>query len=185
MPSRSELPSIIALLRDALLSAAVLLGLFSSAPSLAQQNTAAPAAAPNPAATAEPQVVEVPPPPAPRSVSDVIKILDQYKPDPAAADAARATLALPAPPGDDRKALFKFHFQRGLAARKLSDDSGAIIDLRKAREHLPIGDQEALFALGELANAEFQSGNALNTVEVLQQRLSIIPRNQLGSVVSG
>ena len=152
---------------------AVFLAPFANSPLHAQQ----PAAAPKPAS--EPQVVEVPPPPAPRSVSDVIKILDQYTPDPTAADAARATLALPAPTTEDRKALFKYYFQRGLAARKLSDDSGAIIDLRKAREHLPVGDQEALFALGELANAEFQSGNALNTVEVMQQRLSIILRESL------
>ena len=131
------------------------------------------AAAPAP----EPAPVEAPPP---RTVEDIIKVLDQYKPNPAAIEAARAVLAQPVVESGDRQTLFRQHYQRGVAAQKISDDSLAIVEFRKAREYLPIGQQESLFALSDLARSEFQSGNALNSVEIQKQLMSIIPRNILG-----
>ena len=146
--------------------------LVASNGALAQQ-PAAPVAEPTPAET-----------PPPRSVSDVIKVLDQYKPDPAAVEAARAVLAKPIAESDNRRALFTQYYQRGQAARKLSDDSGAIAELRKAREYLPVGEWEAVLAMGDLANAEFMSGNALSTIEIMKYRQTIIPRNLLGAQMS-
>jgi CHAT domain-containing protein len=151
---------------------------FLVSPLHAQQ----PAAAPNPAATAAPQVVEVPPPP--RTVDDIIKVLDQYKPNPAAIDAARAVLAQPVVESGDRQTLFRQHYQRGMAARKLSDDSTAITELRKAREYLPTGQPQALFAMVDLGNAEWLSGNPLNAVEITKQAMGIIPQNMSSYAIS-
>ena len=130
-----------------------------------------------PESAPEPRPTEAAPP---RTVDDIIKVLDQYKPNPAAIEAAKAVLAQPLLESSERQTLFRQHYQRGVAAQKLSDDSLAIVELRKAREHLPIGQMESLFALSELARAEFQSGNALNSVEIQKQLVSAIPRNMLG-----
>jgi len=121
--------------------------------------------------------------PAPRSVSDIIAVLEQYKPDPAAVEKAQATLKRELPQTDDRKILFNFHFERGLAARKLGDDNEGMVSLRKAREFMTPGEPETLFALEQLANAEYFGGNLLNTAEVLRERLRLIPRNMAGYVL--
>lgn len=123
---------------------------------------------------------EVPPP---RTVADIVKILDHYKPDPAAVDQARATLARPAPQTEDRKALFDHYFARGLAARKLADDNEAIVSLRRAREYMTPATSEALAMLAELANAEYVSGNAINTARIMEERLQFIPRQLSGSIL--
>jgi CHAT domain-containing protein len=155
--------------------AATSFAMFVASNSVRAQQPAAPAAEPAPAP------VEAPPP---RTIEDIVQVLEQYKPNPAAIEAARAVLAAPVLESGDRQALFRQHYQRGVAARKLSDDSTAIIELRKAREHLPIGQQEAIWALADLANAEFQSGNALNSVEIMKQVMTIIPQNMAGYLIT-
>jgi CHAT domain-containing protein len=121
--------------------------------------------------------------PAPRSVSDIITVLEQYKPDAAAIEKAQATLKLELPQTDERKTLFNFYFERGLAARTLGDDNEGIVSLRKAREFMTPGAHETLFALEQLAGAEYNGGNLLNTVEVLRERLRQIPPNMAGYVL--
>ena len=73
---------------------------------------------------------------APRSISDIIRILDHYKPDPAAIDKARATLKLSPPETDDRGTLFQYYFDRGIAASRLSDAPEALASFRKARDNM-------------------------------------------------
>ena len=149
------------------------IGIWVVSNSARAQQPAAPAA--------EPAPVEAPPP---RTVDDIIKVLDQYKPNPAAIDAARAVLAQPLMESGDRQTLFRQHYQRGMAARKLSDDSTAITELRKAREYLPTGQPEALFAMVDLGNAEWLSGNPLNAVEITKQAMGIIPQNMSSYAIS-
>ena len=134
-----------------------------------------------PESAPEPRPTEAAPP---RTVEDIIKVLDQYKPDPAAADAARAVLAQPVVESDNRRTMFTQYYQRGQAARKLSDDSAAIAELRKAREYTPVGEFDAYLAMGALANAEFLSGNALSTIEIMKYRQTVIPRNLTGALMS-
>lgn len=119
----------------------------------------------------------------PRTVADIVRILDHYKPDPAAIAQARDTLGRPAPQTEDRKVLFDFHYARGLAARKLADDNEAIASLRKARTYMAPGTPDALAALAELANTEFLSGNAVNTSRIMQERLDMIPRSMYGYIL--
>jgi CHAT domain-containing protein len=167
-------PPAVALIGGLLFAMTMTLG--SPVIAFAQQPAVAGSAAP----AEEPKTIEAPPP---RTVDDIIKVLDQYKPNPAAIEAARAVLAQPMVESGDRQTLFRQHYQRGVAARKLSDDSTAITELRKAREYLPLGQQEAIWALGDLANAEFQSGNALNTVEIMKQVMTVIPQNMSGYLI--
>ena len=63
---------------------------------------------------------------APRSIDDIIKVLDHYKPDVAAIEKARATLKLPPPESTDRAVLFRFYAGRGAAAFKLGDSTESI-----------------------------------------------------------
>ncbi len=159
--------------RTALTALGILIASLQAAPLLAQQKEA----------EAEPLAAEAPAAPAPRSIEDIIKVLDQFKPDPARITAARAALALPTPQTDDRTALFRHYFQRGQAARRLGDDSAAIVDLRKARDYMPAGGQGPLALLYILSVAEFVGGNALNAVQLMQERLGLIGKNQPGFII--
>ena len=120
---------------------------------------------------------------APRSISDVLQILDQYKPDPAAIEKARATLGQLPPDSTDPDVLFPFYFERGQAAARLSDNVETIASLRKARDSMTPGSPQALQTLQNLASAEFLGGNILNAQQVLRERLQQIPRNLSGIII--
>ena len=127
---------------------------------------------------------EAPQAAAPRSISDVLQILDQYKPDPGSIAKAQATLKLSPPETTDQNALFQFYFDRGLAAGRLSDNVETIASLRKARDSMTPGSPQALQMLISLASAEFLGGNILNAQQVLRERLKQIPINLSGIIIS-
>jgi CHAT domain-containing protein len=129
----------------------------------------------------KPAAPEAPPP---RTVEDIVKILEFYKPDPAVRAKAEATLKEEPPQTEDRAALFKFYYARGAAQRQVGDDAGAIVSLRKARDHMTPGASEALLMLADLAIAEYTSGNALNAIQFMKERGAQIPQNLQGMVVS-
>ena len=148
---------------------------------LAATLVALPAAAQQPSPAPEPTPAEAPPP---RSVADIVKVLEQFKPDPAKADAARALLAQSSPETEDRKALFQHHLRRGMAARALGDDTGAIPDLRKARELAPAGEPAVISLMQALAGSEFRAGNALTALQLMRERLNLIPRDRQGAIMN-
>ncbi len=163
-------------LHTATLSLFCLIGAFTSwagaadAPAPANAPTNAPAAA-------------VPAAP-PRSVADIVKILDHYKPDPAISAKAREAAAAQAPASTDRKTLLRFYIDRSRAASRIGSTTQQINDLRKAREYMDRGDFDALAALRELSVAENVGGNIVNTIQILQEIQQQIPDNLQGMVVS-
>jgi hypothetical protein len=57
--------------------------------------------------------------PPPRSMADVLAVLDQYKPDPQKVSRLKAEVAKPPPQTTDRVDLFRFYFARAEAAGQL------------------------------------------------------------------
>ncbi len=117
---------------------------------------------------------------APRSVSDIIKVLEHYKPDTSAVNAAREVLARPMPASEDRTSLFRHHYARGTAANTLGDNTLAIAELNKARQYMDANELEGMLALGDLATFSMSSGNLLTALEAVNQRLAFgyAQRNQ-------
>jgi CHAT domain-containing protein len=121
---------------------------------------------------------------APRSIADVVKVLDFYKPDPAVAAKARDAAAAQPPETTDRLVLLKFYVERARAAAKIGNNTQQINDLRKAREYMVRGDQDSMFALRELATAENIGGNIVNAIQIAREVLTQIPRTMRGLEVT-
>ena len=120
----------------------------------------------------------------PRTVADIVKILDHYKPDPSIAAKAREASSAQPPASTDRKTLLRFYIDRSRAASRIGSTTQQINDLRKAREYMDRGDFDALAALRELSVAENVGGNIVNTIQILQEIQQQIPSNLQGMVIS-
>ena len=103
----------------------------------------------------------------PRSIDDLLKVLDHYKPDPKIAEQARAAADAQPPNTQDRKDLADFYAARGRAAAKIGRVSQHIEDLRRAAEYAKGIDPKEVRAIeSELATAELQGGNLLNAIRL-------------------
>lgn len=140
---------------------------------------AAPEAAP---AAAVPAAQPAAPPP--RSIADITKLLDHYKPDPASAAALRAAADAQAPQTTDRDTLFKFYWMRGLAAGKVGRVNQEIADLRQAVDYGTPGTADHVRMLRNLASAETRGGNLLNGVKAAEEGWRQTPRNQIGQALA-
>lgn len=132
-------------------------------------------------AAAEPPAAGTPPP---RSIDDIERLLDHYKPDPAAVDKIRAEADAAPPATEERVALFRFYWFRGLAADKLGRTSQYIADLRRAAEYGEPGSADHVRMLRNLASAETSGGNLLNAVKVAEEGWKQTPANQLGQALA-
>jgi len=143
-------------------------------------------AAASPAAWAEetePQADELLMAPPPRTIQDVTRLLQQYKPDPqAAAEAARAA-DVAAPDSSDRNVLFEFYLERGRAAGRIGRIKQQIADLRQAREFGDVGTARHARVLRELASAETSGGNLLAAARYAEESLRSTPANSQGLLV--
>lgn len=122
---------------------------------------------------------------APRSIDDIVKVLDHYKPDAAAIEKARATLKQSPPESTENAVLFRFYSERAGAANKLGDSTEAIASLRKAREYMSSGDRSAPSLLQTLAVAEWFGGNPLNATQALREASKQTPANLPGLLIVG
>ena len=97
--------------------------------------------------------------PPPRSVADVLAVLDQYKPDPEIVSRLKAEVSRQPPQTTDRVDLFRFYQDRGNAAGQLGMVRQQLADLRKAREFIQSGDPQLWNIYGQIGQAEMQAGN--------------------------
>ena len=103
----------------------------------------------------------------PRSIDDLLKVLDHYKPDPKVAEKARADADRQPPNTDDKKDLADFYLARGRAAAKIGRVSRQIEDLRRAAEYAKaVNAGEVRVIETELTAAEVAGGNLLNAVRL-------------------
>src|SRR5687768_10993680 len=97
--------------------------------------------------------------PPPRSVADVLAVLDQYKPDPEKVSRLKAEVDRQPPQTTDRVDLFKFYVARGDAAGQLGMVTQQLADLRKARELIGQGDPQLWGIYAQIGQAEMQAGD--------------------------
>ena len=112
--------------------------------------------------------------PPPKTISDVVSLLDQQKPaDPKAVEKARKT-ATREPPlrakGDD---LANFYWRRGLAARRIGDVKQQIADLKKALRHAVWADKVRMGQ--DLSLAEAVGGSFADAIRHLEESISAGP----------
>ena len=111
----------------------------------------------------------------PRSIADITAVLDQYRPDPAKAAAAKAAADAQPTPGLEGVQLARFYYQRGLAAGEIGRVTQQLADLHRALE-LGTGTTDVSYILASLGGAEFQAGNPANAINYTQQRLALDDR---------
>lgn len=122
--------------------------------------------------------------PPPRSIDDVARLLEHYKPDPAAAARVVAEADAMPPATEDRDALFRFYWMRGLAAGKAGRMDQQIADLRQAVEFGSQGTADYVRALRTLASAETQGGNLLNGARIAEESWRQTPQDQKGQMLA-
>lgn len=145
---------------------------------LALSATQAPlAAAPAPDEPLE-QGIKVPP----RSIKDITRMLSDYRQHDDLV--ARLTAIADAAPTDeaDRKTLFDFYWQRGLAAGQLGRVQQQIADLRSAVDNGTSGTPEYARALRNLASAELSGGNYQSALHYVRQAIPHIQSSGRGQL---
>jgi CHAT domain-containing protein/tetratricopeptide (TPR) repeat protein len=115
--------------------------------------------------------------PPPRTIADITAILDQQKPDPAKAEAARKAADAEPPAGASSLLdLANFYYQRGLAAAEVGRTSQRVADLKQAytlaRENR-MNHQQLMNIAQNYAFAEAAAGNIKTARELTLERLKI------------
>ena len=119
----------------------------------------------------------------PRTVEDILAVLDQYQPDPAVVQRLREQAERQPPATEDRAELARFYHARARAVGRLGYVGRQIEDLRKAAQYAAgtlhrntgsetnqgLGEESRI--LGELARAESLSGNFVNSVRMREELL--------------
>ncbi|MEY4593107.1 MAG: hypothetical protein RIR18_2002, partial [Pseudomonadota bacterium] len=116
----------------------------------------------------------------PRSISDITRMLDHYKPEPELAAKTLAAANAEPPATDDRKILFEFYRNRAEAAAAVGRVTQQIEDWEKAKNYGQVGTGAYARAIRMLAMAHVQGGNLLTGEKLLQEALKSIPTNQMG-----
>lgn len=125
--------------------------------------------------------------PPPRTIDDITRMLDHYKPDPARVAHLRTEADAELPASEDRNTLFNFYWKRGLAAEKIGRLSQTIADLRKAAEYGEKNDgRDGRYVrmLRNLSSAETVGGNLLNAVRTAEESWRQTTKNQLGQLLA-
>ena len=107
---------------------------------------------------------EAPVPPRPRTVTDIIGLLDQRKPDD-----SESALAEEPPPGARLEDLADFYRQRGLAAGRIGRAKQEIDDLTRASEYLLQTVSPVSSVYWPLALAEERGGNFFHHLQYLRK----------------
>ncbi len=114
----------------------------------------------------------------PRSVDDITRLLDHYKPHPDVVAKTRAAADAEPVQGAEAPVLAEFYWKRGLAAAKLGRAEQAIADLRQATVLASPGSVQHARMLRDLANAEATGGNMLNAAKASDEAVSILANMQ-------
>lgn len=107
----------------------------------------------------------------PRTIDDLTRLLEHYKPDAAAAAKAQAAADQTAPETTDNAVLFDFYYARGMAAAQIGRISQQLTDLKKALD-LSQGasdNRERVRAMRDLAAAEVSGGNLLRAIQLAEE----------------
>lgn len=118
----------------------------------------------------------------PRTVHDVLAMLDSRPVNAGKLAAAHQVLETPPPSGLDGIELAEFHLQRARAANELGLVGPQLGELRRVIELG--GGRQPHRAWAELSGAEFNGGNFRNALAAKTKALDITPQNQRGFILS-
>ncbi|HTJ97458.1 MAG TPA: tetratricopeptide repeat protein, partial [Rhodocyclaceae bacterium] len=119
----------------------------------------------------------------PRTIDDLTRLLEHYKPDPAAAAKARTAADMPALTSTDTRELFNFYAGRAQAAANLGRVSQQIRDYRKAIEYVTSNSKEEIQAFRDLSTAEVIGGNLLRSIQAAENAIARTDRTNLGQAL--
>lgn len=100
-----------------------------------------------------------------RTIANIIAVLDQYKPDPAMAAAARILASGQPPENASPRDLIEFYKKRATVRESLGLTAQMLEDRRKLVE-LARGDSDEARYIAQLAVAELASGNLLSSLKL-------------------
>jgi CHAT domain-containing protein len=109
----------------------------------------------------------------PRTVSDIVALLDQYRPDPEKIEALKAKVGQEPPAGANPDTLFRFYRERAAAAQGLGMAKRQLADLHRAAE-LVKGDEEEWNVVQDIFLAELQSGNFASALKLKKQMRALV-----------
>lgn len=138
-------------------------------------------AAPALAATTPAPAAEAKAPP--RTIDDLSKLLEHYKPAPAAAGKALSEADATLPEGADSGAQFEFYLSRGRAAGNLGRVSQQIADLRQATALAKTQGRDGILAMRDLSTAEIMGGNLLRAIQLAEESLQLTDRKNQGQAL--
>ncbi len=121
----------------------------------------------------------------PRTINDITRYLEQFAPDPAAAEQAREVLRREPPTTGLRMATGQYWLERGQVAASLGLGAETIQSFRRAREQFQPGEGLWLRATSELAIAEALAGNYLNALHATEEVARLAPASMQGFALSG
>jgi len=117
--------------------------------------------------------------PPPRTITDIIRVLEETRPDPQQVEATRRAAEAQPPAGTTGTALANFHYERGTARAELGQTDGAIADFRSAIELLGnVKSNDLVRVLGELARTQMAAGQPLDSLKTRLRAIEIIEQDQ-------
>lgn len=109
----------------------------------------------------------------PRTIADVLALLQRYQPEPQKVAQARTLLHAPAPTSDRPGDLYAHHNARAWAAQALGDNRTEIEAFEKAVQASTGLPREHLDALQSLSNAQMAGGNRSQGLALRAQALAL------------
>lgn len=124
----------------------------------------------------------------PRDIKDILRVLEQAKPDQSTVDRSRAIIAMPVPQTEDKEELNNFYQRRSKAYQNIGKINLAIADAAKAAYEFPSSNPRYRAAdfinLGVLEGLGGRNTNAIKAyAEAKKIQLSALP-NQTGFQVT-
>ncbi|MBJ7379488.1 MAG: CHAT domain-containing protein [Polynucleobacter sp.] len=121
----------------------------------------------------------------PRDVKDILRILEQTKPDAVSIEKAKKVIALPLPNTTDREMLNHFYYRQAVAYEVLENNKAAVESLRKAAIEYPSAktdlkiDERFQYSIQEAVR-----GNTLLAMQIAEETQTMIPQNLRGWSIS-
>ena len=106
--------------------------------------------------------------PPPRTLDDITRALEKYKPDLKRAERDRAAAKAAAPESADKGVLYKFYLDRARAALRIGLLSQSMDDLKLAAKAAPTPEHSKQ-VVRLLATAEASGGNYLNAINLTEE----------------
>lgn len=118
----------------------------------------------------------------PRTIRDIVTLLDQYQPDPQRAQTIQEALRQEPPADADRATLAKFYWERGRKAGEAGEIRQQVADLSKAAELESTGNLGRLY--NELSFAQMGGSDLASALDSTRKAISYIPQNQSGLLIA-